>query len=216
MELRAEFAKAPGRAAAAKARGLFINDCRFLLSAPSIPCLPPADRPEVCFTGRSNAGKSSIVNALANRRKLARASNTPGRTREINLFAVGDRHYLADLPGYGYARISKSLAARAAGLIEDYITGRPTLRRVFILIDGRRGPMTIDELFMNRLDRAGVAFQIVVTKIDKVKSTDLAAAKEAVRASLASHPASFPEAIATSAVTGEGIDALRCRIAGIN
>ena len=215
MSQEAAFASAPGRAAAARARRIFSSECRFLLSAPAMASLPLPDRPEVCFTGRSNVGKSTIINSLASRRKLARTSNTPGRTREINIFAVADSHYLADLPGYGFARMPKRLAARAAELIEAYITGRPTLRRVFILIDGRRGPMELDELFMNRLDEAGVGFQIVVTKLDKVRGKDLAEAKRAVRSVLESHPAAFPEAIGTSAVTGEGIDTLRCRIAAI-
>lgn len=177
--------------------------------------LPAPDRPEICFVGRSNVGKSSLINALANQRKLARTSNTPGRTREVNIFAIGNSHYMIDLPGYGYAKMPKKLAARAAGLIEAYICQRSSLRRVFVLIDGRRGPMEIDEIFMSRLDSVGVGFQIVVTKLDKIKGKSLAAVQESVGKTLASHPASFPDAIATSTVSGEGIDTLRHQIAQI-
>ncbi len=209
------FAAAPGRSTTRRARRLFSGDCRFLLSAPTVDCLPPADRPEVCFTGRSNVGKSSIINALTHQRRLARISNTPGRTREINLFAVGNAHHLADLPGYGFARMSKSVAARSALSINDYIMQRASLRRVFLLIDARRGPMDIDDSFMHFLDEAGVNFQIVVTKLDKLRAPQQMQLEDTIRTSLATHPASFPQAIGTSAVTKKGIDTLRCQIAAI-
>lgn len=212
---RDEWVSHPGKAAARTVRRLFAHDCHFLLSAPSMAHLPLPGRPEICFTGRSNVGKSSLINALANRRKLARTSNTPGRTREINIFALGDNHYLVDLPGYGYARMPKKNAARAAKLIDSYIAERPSLRRVFVLIDGRRGPMEMDEKFMRRLDQLGVNFQIVVTKLDKIKGPSLHQATEWVAPYLASHPASFPNAIATSSMSGEGIDTLRHQIASI-
>ena len=186
-----------------------------MLGAPEVKFLPPPDRPEVCFAGRSNSGKSSLINALANRRKLARTSNTPGRTREINVFAIGGSHYLADLPGYGYARMPKHIAARASRLINAYLVGRVSLRRVFLLIDGRRGPMKIDEDFMARLDSAGVTFQLVVTKLDKVPGSDFSLLQESVSSALQRHPAAFPAAVGVSAVTGEGINTLRSQIATV-
>ena len=210
-----EFATAPNTKIATKTRKVFVNQCHFIMSAPSVEHLPKADRIEVCFIGRSNVGKSSIINALANCRKLARASNTPGRTREINIFALGNKHYLADLPGYGYAKMSKKTAVRAAALIESYITGRPSLRRVFILIDSRRGLMDSDETFMRRLDKTGVSYQIVLTKLDKLPPKKRAAATAPIQQLLPSHPALFPVAVATSTVKVEGIDALRCQILSI-
>lgn len=211
-----EFAQEPCAVEVKRADKVFTSDFHFLLSAPTPAYLPSEDRIEVCITGRSNVGKSTIINALANRRKLARASNTPGRTREINIFTLGNKHYIADLPGYGYARMPKKIAAQAAKLIESYITKRSTLRRVLLLIDCRRGVKEIDELFMIRLDEAGVSYQIVLTKQDKVNLKELTNAKASVSSALASHPALFPEAIVTSAKKGTGINTLRCQILGIS
>lgn len=209
------FLQTPDGGASERARKHFVNRCEFVLGAPELRFMPPADRPEVCFAGRSNCGKSSLINALANRRKLARTSNTPGRTREINIFAIGSSHYLADLPGYGYARMPKHIAGRASRLINAYLAGRVSLRRVFLLIDGRRGPMSIDEEFMARLDGAGVTFQLVVTKLDKIAGSEFGRLEQSVSSALQRHPAAFPPALAVSAVTGAGIDTLRSQIAAI-
>ncbi len=209
------FLQAPDAGEAERARKNFVNRCEFVLGAPEVKFMPPPNRPEVCFAGRSNSGKSSLINALANRRKLARTSNTPGRTREINIFAIGSSHYLADLPGYGYARMPKQVAARASRLIDAYLVGRVSLRRVFLLIDGRRGPMTIDEEFMARLDGAGVTFQLVVTKLDKIPGSDFGSLEKSVSSALRRHPAAFPAAVGVSAVTGAGINTLRSQIAAI-
>ena len=209
------FLQAPGSGESERARKHFVNRCEFVLGAPDVRFMPPADRPEVCFAGRSNCGKSSLITALANRRKLARTSNTPGRTREINVFTIGSSHYLADLPGYGYARMPKQVAARASRLINTYLVGRASLRRVFLLIDGRRGPMTIDEEFMARLDGAGVTFQLVITKLDKIAVSDVGRLEQSVSSALQRHAAAFPAAVGVSAVTGAGINTLRSQIAAI-
>ena len=210
------FVQAPDSGESDRARKHFVSKCEFVLGAPEMRFMPPPDRPEVCFAGRSNSGKSSLINALANRRKLARTSNTPGRTREINFFAIGVSQYLADLPGYGYARMPKRTAARASRLINAYLVGRASLRRVFLLIDGRRGPMKIDEEFMERLDSAGVTFQLIVTKCDKISGSDFSRLQASVSTALQRHPAAFPAAVGVSAVTGEGINTLRSQIAAIH
>ncbi|MCE2522613.1 MAG: YihA family ribosome biogenesis GTP-binding protein [Rhodobacteraceae bacterium] len=176
---------------------------------------PPAGLPEVGFAGRSNVGKSSLINAIARRRKLARTSNTPGRTREINFFSVGKGHIVADLPGYGYAKMSKQEIRRCSALIDDYLRRRATLRRLFLLIDARRGVMPVDDNFMQRLDEAAVAFQIVLTKTDKL-SGSYAAMEKAVARSIESHPAALPALISTSSVTLNGIEEVRRAIAAID
>jgi GTP-binding protein len=177
--------------------------------------MPPADRTEVCFAGRSNVGKSTLINALTGRKALARASNTPGRTQEINFFTMADSHYLVDLPGYGFAEAPKPVVEKWQRLLKAYLSGRPTLRRVFVLIDARHGAKAVDEEIMALLDASAVTFQAVLTKTDKVKGSDLDAALARTRAVLAKHPAAFPELVLTSSEKGEGIPTLRSIIADI-
>ncbi len=193
-------------------RRLFAGPCDFLKGVVALDGLPPADRPEVCFAGRSNVGKSSLINALTGRRGLARASNTPGRTQEINYFALGEAAYLVDLPGYGFAKAPKGKVEAWQALLRAYLAGRPSLRRVFLLIDSRHGVKQADHDHMDLLDRAAVSFQAVLTKADK-KGAALARTLEAVKTDLARHPAAFPEILTTSAETGAGIPELRVAIA---
>jgi len=191
---------------------LFAAAPAFVKGVVAMSGLPAGDRPEVCFAGRSNVGKSSLINALTGRRGLARASNTPGRTQEINFFALGPL-YLVDLPGYGYAKAPKAAVARWQSLLRDYLRGRATLRRAFLLIDSRHGAKAADEEIMGLLDAAAVPFQAVLTKSDKPKGTELAQVVEGLRATLARHPAAYPEIVATSAEKGAGLATLRAAIA---
>ena len=171
--------------------------------------LPDADRPEVAFAGRSNVGKSSLVNAAVNRTHLARASSEPGRTRELNFFKIGDRFRIVDLPGYGYAKAPKTEIERWTRLTRDYLRGRPGLTRVFLLIDSRHGLKEPDLAVMKTLDEAAVVYQIVLTKADKPKETELAATIAATAAAVARRPAAHPHILAASAHKGDGLDALR-------
>jgi GTP-binding protein len=196
-------------------RLLFAGEVEFLKGVVAMAGLPPADRAEVCFAGRSNVGKSSLINALTGRKALARASNTPGRTQEINYFTLGPRHYLVDLPGYGFAEAPKAIVERWQKLLKSYLAGRPTLRRSFVLIDARHGIKDVDQEILTLLDKSAVTFQVVVTKIDKVKRSDLDATLLQVRASLQKHPAAFPEIVLTSSEKGTGIETLRSIIAHI-
>jgi GTP-binding protein len=196
-------------------RLLFAGRVEFLKGVVAMGGLPPADRPEVCFAGRSNVGKSSLINALTGRRTLARASNTPGRTQEINYFTLGEARYLVDLPGYGYAEAPVAVVAKWQALLRAYLAGRATLRRAFVLIDARHGVKKVDEDILTLLDRSAVPFQTVLTKIDKISTDTLDATIDQVRAALARHPAAFPELVLTSAEKGTGIDTLRGVIAGI-
>ena len=213
MTLRFAEAPDPDHAAHEAGRLLFAGPVDFVKGVVAMQGLPPADRIEVCFAGRSNVGKSSLINALTNRKNLARASNTPGRTQEINFFALGDRRYLVDLPGYGYAEAPVAAVAKWQALLRAYLAGRQTLRRAFVLIDMRHGIMAVDEEILSMLDRSAVTFQVVLTKADKVNAATRAANTAQVQAALAKHPAAFPEIIVTSSEKGDGIATLRATIA---
>ena len=201
--------------AAEKGRLLFAKPCEFVLGAARLDQIPESRLPEVAFAGRSNVGKSSLVNALTGRKTLARVSNTPGRTREINFFRLDDTLMLTDLPGYGFARASKAQSEQWAGLIFEYLRGRPTLRRVILLIDSRRGLLKNDVEVMTLLDRAAVSYQLVLTKTDKLKPNELATIAARVDAESRTHGAAHPHIIATSAVEGAGIPELRDELAAL-
>lgn len=197
------------------ARKLFAGRCDFVKGVAALDGLPPADRLEVCFAGRSNVGKSSLINALTGRRSLARASNTPGRTQEINYFDLGGRLYLVDLPGYGYAEAPKAVVARWQALLRAYLAGRPTLRRAFVLIDARHGVKPVDAEIMALLDAAAVSYQAVLTKADKPRGGALAAVAADVQAALKKRPAAHPEVLATSSETGAGLAEMRAAIVAL-
>jgi len=203
----------PDEAALETGRLLFCGPVDFVKGVVAMQGLPPADRLEVCFAGRSNVGKSSLINALTNRKNLARASNTPGRTQEINFFALGDTRYLVDLPGYGYAEAPLAIVAKWQALLKSYLAGRQNLRRVFVLIDARHGVKDVDEEILRLMDRSAVTFQVVLTKVDKISLADKAAVIEQVKGALAKHVAAYPQIIVTSSEKGEGIETLRAVIA---
>ena len=203
----------PEDAARERGRLLFAGPVTFVKGVVAMPGLPPADRLEVCFAGRSNVGKSSLINALTGRKTLARASNTPGRTQEINYFALGEERYLVDLPGYGYAEAPVAVVAKWQALLKQYLSGRATLRRAFVLIDARHGVKAVDEEILTLLDRSAVTFQAVLTKIDKINRTEREAVIEQVKGALGKHPAAYPEIVVTSSEKGEGIETLRALIA---
>ncbi|MEM6307086.1 MAG: ribosome biogenesis GTP-binding protein YihA/YsxC [Pseudomonadota bacterium] len=192
-----------------KGRKLFAGPVDFLKGVVGMDGLPPDDRVEVCFAGRSNVGKSSLINALTNRNRLARASNTPGRTQEINFFTLGDERYLVDLPGYGFANAPVAVVEKWQRLLKAYLSGRPNLRRAFVLIDSRHGIKPVDAEIMGLLDKSAVTFQVVLTKIDKLKPGQRDKVLTQVREKLSKHPAAFPELICTSSEKGEGIPTLR-------
>ncbi len=214
MELRFPEVETPDNASMEKGRLLFAGETEFLKGVVAMNGLPPADRMEVCFAGRSNVGKSSLINALTGRKGLARASNTPGRTQEINYFTAGEI-YVVDLPGYGFANAPVAVVEKWQRLLKQYLQGRQTLRRVFVLIDARHGAKAVDEEIMSLLDSAAVTFQVVMTKTDKIKGGALQASLDKTRAALAKHPAAYPEIILTSSEKGDGIPTLRAVIAGI-
>ncbi len=197
------------------ARKLFAGPCEFVWGTGSIDSLPPQSLPEVAFVGRSNAGKSSLVNALTGRKTLARVSQTPGRTREINFFRLGERLMLVDLPGYGYAKASRSLAAEWQRLIFAYLRGRANLRRVVLLMDGRRGVMDLDRAVMDLLDSAAVSYCLSLTKIDKVPPSERAGLLSDIMAQARQHTAAYPEVFATSALKSEGLDTLKVELAAL-
>ncbi|MGH6949270.1 MAG: ribosome biogenesis GTP-binding protein YihA/YsxC [Vitreimonas sp.] len=196
-------------------RLLFAGPIEFERGVTSMDALPDADLPEVAFAGRSNVGKSSLVNALTGRLKLARASTEPGRTRELNFFRMGDRLRLVDLPGYGYAKAPKADIGRWTKLTRDYLRGRPSLKRVILLIDARHGVKPHDRDVMDTLDTAAVNYQLVLTKADKIKPSELAETLAATQGAIAKRPAAHPLVIATSSETGQGIEQLRAEIAGL-
>jgi len=193
------------------ARKLFSGPVAFLKSAPALKFLPDPDAPEVAFAGRSNVGKSSLLNRLTNRTGLARTSNTPGRTQELNFFDVGEplRLRLVDMPGYGFAKAPKDVVRKWRFLINDYLRGRAVLKRALVLVDSRHGLKEVDHEILKMLDDAAVGYRLVLTKADKVKATELAEVKAATEAEARKRPAAHPEVIATSSETGLGMEALR-------
>jgi GTP-binding protein len=199
----------------AEARRLFAGPCDFVWGTGSIDSLPPRILPETAFVGRSNAGKSSLINALTGRKTLARVSQTPGRTREINFFNLGDRLMLVDLPGYGYAKASKVLAAAWQDLIFAYLQGRANLKRVVLLVDARRGLMEVDRAVMELLDRTAVSYCLTLTKIDELQPAALAPVFRATEMEARLHTAAYPETFSTSALKSAGLDALKTHLAAL-
>ncbi len=193
---------------------LFNRPWQFVRSVPSMDVLPNADRPEFAFAGRSNVGKSSLINALVGQHGLARTSNTPGRTQLLNYFETdGVEAYLVDMPGYGYAKAPRDVITQWTQLVQDYLKGRPTLARVYLLIDSRHGLKPIDREIMKLLNTSAVSFQVVLTKIDKVTHAKRAAVLNTTQSAIATEPAAFPEVIATSSEKGDGVAELRAAIA---
>ena len=195
-----------------KARVLFARPATFVMGAAKIEQLPDTELPEVTFAGRSNVGKSSLINALVGQKHLARASNEPGRTREVNFFIVNDALHLVDLPGYGWAKASKTTVKKFQNLGRDYLRGRPNLFRAYLLIDARHGLKDVDKEPMDALDKAAVSYQIVLTKADKIKPAELEKVKAAVLDGIKKRPAAHPVVLATSSETGMGIAELRAEI----
>jgi len=193
-------------------RKLFAGSCDFFFAAASSDGLPPVGAPEIAFAGRSNVGKSSLINALTGRSVLARVSNTPGRTQELIFFDLARRLTLVDMPGYGYAAVAKQKSATWVKLARDYLRGRPSLMRAFVLVDGRHGLKDSDEETMTSLDAAAVSYAVVLTKRDEVKDADQPARLAATLEALRKHPAAYPDAFFTSSRTGDGIGELRAHI----
>jgi len=201
-----------------RGRMLFAGRAEFLLGVVALEHLPPADRVEISFAGRSNVGKSSLLNALTNQKGLARTSNTPGRTQEVNFFTLGDagrRLYLSDLPGYGYAKVSRSLVRDWTRLLKSYLQGRPNLRRAFVLVDSRHGLKDSDRDIMKMMDDCAVSYQIILTKVDKLKKSEQEKMVERTKAEIAKNVAAHPDIIVTSAVRNDGIADLRATIADL-
>src|SRR5580692_10261405 len=196
-------------------RLLFAAECRFFFGAQTLAQVPPPRGAEIAFAGRSNVGKSSLLNALTGRKTLARVSSEPGRTRQLNFFDLGGRLTLVDMPGYGYARASKDVKADWQGMMFDYLRGRPTLRRVMLLLDSRIEVKQADHDVMDLLDRAAVTFQLALTKTDGLKSPAMARKIQEAGALARSHAAAFPRILSTSSETGDGIAALRAELASL-
>jgi GTP-binding protein len=195
-------------------RKIFSGECKFIGAADTdIASLPPALLPEIAVVGRSNVGKSSLLNALTNRTSLARVSHTPGRTRQINFFQLANSFILVDLPGYGYAKASKKMIANWGSLVHDYFRGRPTLARVFVLIDSRLGVKPSDHEMFTYFDHHGVSYQVVLTKTDKITKEEEAAVKASIMPLMSKHAAMYPEILATSSRSKEGIESLQSSIA---
>jgi GTP-binding protein len=199
-------------------RLLFAGPCEFIFGSAKSDDLPPLGPPEIAFAGRSNVGKSTLLNALTNRRALARVSHTPGRTQQLNFFALGgapgqEALRIVDMPGYGYAAVSKEKVASWSSLMRGYLRGRASLLRVFVLVDSRRGVKEVDDEMFELLDRAAVSYQVVLTKYDELKTSERTAIVEATQARLARRPAAFPHIVLTSSQTGEGIAELRSAVA---
>ncbi len=197
------------------ARVLFARPALFMMGAAKIDGLPPGDLPEVAFAGRSNVGKSSLINALVGQKHLARASNEPGRTREVNFFVLDERLRLVDLPGYGWARASKSATKDFQNLGRAYLRGRPNLKRVYLLIDCRHGLKSVDTEALDALDLAAVSYQIVLTKADKLKPAEAETITAATLKAVSRRPAAFPRVLRTSSEKGEGLPELRAEIAEV-
>ena len=209
--MKLEFPEAPPLNHEALDRGhkLFRGEVNFTKGVVGMQHLPPPDRIEFCLAGRSNVGKSSIINALTGHNHLARTSSTPGRTQEINFFELGASHYMVDLPGYGFAKAPPAIVKQWQALLKKYLAGRVNLRRVFLLIDSRHGAKSVDEEIMTLLDKSAVTFQVIMTKTDKISETGLAESLRSTREILQKHPAAFPELITTSSEKGHNIDQLR-------
>ena len=195
------------------ARVLFAHEVKFMMGAVQMAGLPPADLPEVAFAGRSNVGKSTLINAVAGRLHLARASNSPGRTREVNFFVADEKLRLVDLPGYGFARASRGEVKKFQNLGRDYLRGRPNLKRAYLLIDARHGLKDVDTEALDAFDLAAVSYQIILTKSDKLKAAEVEAVTAKTLAAIAKRPAAFPRVLATSSEKGTGIPELRAEIA---
>jgi len=215
MNIAFPLAETPDDHAREAGRKLFAGTTDFLKGVVAMNGLPEPDRMEVCFAGRSNVGKSTLINALTGRKGLARASNTPGRTQEINFFTVAESHYLVDLPGYGFANAPVDVVAKWQRLLKNYLSGRATLRRAFVLIDARHGVKAVDEEIMQLLDKSAVTFQCVLTKADKIKMQDREKVLDQTRKALSKHPAAYPELVLTSSEKGDGIETLRSIIWGL-
>ena len=197
------------------ARVLFAREATFMMGAVAMDGLPDPDLPEVAFAGRSNVGKSSLINALVGMKKLARASNEPGRTREVNFFVLDGRLRLVDLPGYGWAKASKSTVKQFQSVGRDYLRGRPNLKRAYLLIDARHGLKEVDLEPMDAFDKAAVSYQIILTKADKMKPSEVEAVTAKTQAAIAKRPAAFPRVLATSSEKGLGLPDLRAEIAAV-